>query len=152
MFAAVSSAQDLPRVIPRRATVDRPPDEAYGTLKQYFTDSSLSQFTLISSDDKTHTLVAKRSGIATNDWADWAVCETGGEEMVYTFSDGTVMVTAKLEASGKHKTFVSVSADFQGTYSLALASKSTELACTSKGVLENSLIAVAGGTAPASKP
>jgi hypothetical protein len=152
MFAAGSLAQEVARVIPRRATVDRPLDEAYGTLKHYFNDSSLSRFTLISADDATHTLVAKQSGIGPNDWNELAFCQTSGEQMVYTFTNGTVIVTAKMTAAGKHKTFVSVSADFHGLYTLSLASKSTDLACVSKGVLENNLIAVAGGTAPAPTP
>ncbi len=151
-IAAGLWAQEVPRVIPRRATVDRPLDEAYGTLKHYFTDSSLSQFTLLTADDKSHTLVAKRSGLGPNDWNELAFCKTGGEQMVYTFTAGTVIVTAKMDAYGKHKTFVSVSADYHGTYTLALASKSTDIACLSKGVLENNLIAVAGGTAPAPQP
>jgi hypothetical protein len=148
-IAAGAAAQEVPRVIPKRSTVDRPLDAAYGTLKQYFTDSSLSRFTLISSDDTTHTLVAKESGIGPNDWAALAFCQTSGEQMVYTFTDGTVIVTAKLQAAGKHRTFVSVSADFHGMYALALASKSTGLACTSKGVMEDNLISIAGGTSPA---
>lgn len=147
--AADLFALDLPRVIPRRATVDRPLDAAYGTLKQYFTDSSLSQFTPVSSDDKTHTLVATRSGIGPNDWAELAFCTTSPTQMVYNFSDGTAGVTAKLEAAG-NKTFVSVSADFQGTYTLG--SNSIQIACVSKGVLEDKLIGVAGGSSPTAKP
>jgi hypothetical protein len=151
-IAAGPFAQEVPRVIPKRSTVDRPLDAAYGTLKQYFTDSSLSQFTLIASDDKTHTLVAKRSGIGPTDWTALAFCKTSGEQMVYNFANGTVIVTAKLQAAGKHKTFLSVSADFHGFYTLALASKSADIACTSKGTLEDNLISVAAGTSPAPKP
>jgi hypothetical protein len=147
LFAvAPAFAIESPRIVPRMNEVQKPEAEVFATLKKYFTDSSLSNFQLVSADDRTHTLVAKQT--LTNDlsWRNWAFCETGPVQMVYKFEDGTVTVTVKLEKTTRHSTLASVSADFQGRY--GLGGNQNQVACTSKFVLEDSILAVAGA-APA---
>ncbi|MGO9451517.1 MAG: hypothetical protein ACLQDV_10815 [Candidatus Binataceae bacterium] len=141
----VAIAIETPRIIPRSARIDRPVDQAYGTLKQYFSDASLSGFRLTSSNEKERTLVATRSGIDGANWNNWAFCKAPPEQMIYQFEEGTVAVTVKLEKSGNQATFATVSADFQGTY--GLGSNESTIACTSSGKLEQDIIAVAGGPA-----
>ncbi|HYL59827.1 MAG TPA: hypothetical protein VEU51_13235 [Candidatus Acidoferrales bacterium] len=138
-------AVEQPRIVPRVREVSRPVGDVYSTLKKYFSDSSLSHFQLVSSDPKTHTLVAKQSGIPTNTWTDWAFCKAAPMQMIFQYQDGVVTVTVKLDQTSKRSTFVHVTADFQGTYSLG--SKQDTIACVSKGGLEDSILAAAGPAA-----
>ena len=62
--------------------------------------------------------------------------------MIYKLEDAAVTVTVKLEKSARHSTFATVSADFQGTYELG--ANQSKVACTSKFVLEDNILAVAG--------
>jgi hypothetical protein len=138
-------AIETPRIVPRMNEIQKPVDQVYATLKKYFSDSSLSTFKLVSEDKKTRTLVAKQSGIGEETWHNWAFCETGPVTMIYKLEDGTVTVTVNLEKSPHHSTFASVSADFQGTY--GLGANQNKVACTSKFVLEDSILAAAGAAA-----
>ena len=135
-------AIETPRIVPQMNTVPKPIDEVYARLKKYFTDSSQSNFQLIRADPKTHTLEAKLSEIGNETWTNWAYCKTGPMEMIYKYVGGTVKVTVKLQKTTKNSTFVTVSADFQGRYQLG--SNENEVACTSKFVLENQILAAAG--------
>jgi hypothetical protein len=135
-------AIEAPRIVPRMNQIQKPVDEVFGAVKKYFTDSQLSHFQLVSADERTHTLVAKQSGIDDESWSKWAFCETGPVQMLYKLEDGAVTVTVKLEKSTRHSTFASVSADFQGTY--GLGANQNKIACTSKFVLEDSILAAAG--------
>ncbi len=135
-------AIEAPRIIPQSQEVQKPIDEVFATVKKYFTDSSLSTFQLVSADQATHTLVARQSGISEEAWRKWAFCETGPVEMIYKLEDAAVTVTVKLEKSSRHSTFATVSADFQGTYELG--ANQNKVACTSKFVLEDDILAVAG--------
>lgn len=139
-------AIESPRIVPRMNEIQKPAGEVFATLKKYFTDSSLSQFQLVSADARTHTLVAKQTTTDDLSWRHWAFCETGPVQMIYKLQDGTVTVTVKLEKSTPHSTLASVSADFQGRY--ALGGNQNQVACTSKFVLEDSILAAAGA-APA---
>jgi hypothetical protein len=134
-------AVEAPRIIPQRQEIRRPMDEVFASLKKYFSDSSLSNFQLVSADKATHTLVARQSGVGEETWRRWAFCETGPVQMIYKLEDGTVVVTVELEKSTSHSTFASVSADFEGTYQLG--SNTNKVACTSKFVLEDNIVAVA---------
>ncbi len=135
-------AIETPRIVPRMQEVRKPIDEVFEALRKYFTDSSLSHFQLVSADKKTHTLVAKQSAIDDESWRSWAFCQTGPVQMIYKLEDGTVTVKVKLEKSTRHSTFVTVTADFQGTY--GLGANQNKVDCTSKFVLEDSILAVAG--------
>jgi len=140
-----ATAIETPRIIPRSARIERPIEQAYGTLKQYFADSSLSGFRLTSTNEKAWTLVATRSGIDGANWNHWAFCKASPEQMIYQFKQGTAAVTVELQKSGTQATFATVSVDFQGTY--GLGSDEATIACTSKGNAEQDVIAVAGGPA-----
>lgn len=135
-------ALEPPRVIPHSAQVQKPPPEVFRTLKTYFSDLGLSKFNLVSADEKTATIAARQEGIDFARWRQWAACETDPMHILYQFTDGTVTVTAKVERGGRDHSFVTVTADFQGTY--GLAQDETTIACRSLGVLEDAILAVAG--------
>ncbi len=139
---APAFAIEAPRIVPRMNEIQKPVDEVYATVRKYFTDSSLSNFKLVSENKKTGTLVAKLSGIDDQSWRKWAFCETGPVQMIYKLEDGSVTVTVKLEKSTRRSTFATVSADFQGTY--GLGANENKVSCTSKFVLEDDILAAAG--------
>jgi len=139
---APASAIETPRIVPRMQEIQKPADEVFATVKKYFTDSSLSRFRLVTEDKKKRTLVAKQSDVDPESWSKWAFCESGPVQMLYKLQDGTVTVTVKLEKSLRHSTFATVSADFQGTY--GLGANQNKVACTSKFVLEDNILAAAG--------
>src|SRR5579885_3748878 len=147
LSAAICSAAlaiETPRIIPRSQRIDRPIEQVFGTLKHYFNDSSLSGFRLNNADQKSWTLVATRTDIDGANWNNWAFCKASAEQMIYRFEDGTATVTVQLQKAGAQATFMSVSADFQGTYTLG--SQEARIDCTSTGNMERDLIAVAGGS------
>ncbi len=137
-------AIEPPRIVPRMNRVPKPLNEVFAQLKRYFTDASMSHFQLVSADAKTHTIVAKQSGIDSASWTNWAFCKTGPVQMIYKFEDGTVTVTVKLEKTTRQSTFASVSADFQGVY--RLGTNENKVACVSKFVLEDNILSVAGAS------
>ncbi len=136
-------AIEQPRIVPRANEVPKPIDEVFARLKKYFSDP-MNHFQLVSADPRTHTIVAKESGIDPASWNNWAFCKTGPVEMIYKYEDGTATVTVKLEKTTKHSTFVSVAADYQGAY--RLGSNENKVACQSKFVLEDQILSVAGAS------
>src|SRR5712692_1425926 len=145
MFASSASPIEQPRIVPRSAHVDKSIEVVFNTLKTYFSDPALSMFRLETADAAKHTLVATRSGIDTESWTNWAFCKTGVAQMIYKFDDGSAQVTVQLEASGNSATFVTVTADFEGTYKLVSAEN--KVACISQGGLEQTILTVAGAPA-----
>jgi hypothetical protein len=143
--AAAALATDQPRIIARSKHIDRSISEVYATLKNYFSDESLSLFQLKSADPKTFTIVATRSGIDGEHWRKWAFCPTSGVHMLYQLNDGSVTLTVTLERSGNTGTFATVSADFQGGYNLG--ANQQKIACESKGALEDDIFSVAAAGA-----
>jgi hypothetical protein len=139
-------AIDQPRIIPRSQEIQRPVDDVYAAMKKFFTDPT-SRFKLVSEDPRTHTLVAKETGIIDEDWTRWAYCETGPMQMISKLRDGTVLVTLKLEKSTPHSTFASAAADFEGIY--GLGANESKVTCTSKFVLEDNILAAAGANTAA---
>ena len=139
-------AIEAPRIVPRMQEIQKPRDEVFAALRKYYTDASLSNFQLVNEDQRHGILVAKLSGIGEETWRKFAFCETGPVQMIYKLDDGTATVTVKLDKSTPHSTFASVSADFQGTYSLG--ANQSQVACTSKFALEDNILAAAGA-APA---
>jgi len=138
---ASAYAIETPRIVPRVQEIPKPVGEVFATLKKYFNDAS-SHFELVRADERSHTIVAKQTATDDLTWRHWAFCETGPVQMIYKLQDGTVMVTVKLEKSTRHSTLATVSADFQGRY--ALGGNQSTVACTSKFVLEDSILAAAG--------
>ena len=147
MLSSSALAIETPRIIPRSEKVERPIDQVFGTLKQFFNDSSLSGFRLTSADQKSWTLIATRSDIDGANWDKWAFCKTSAEQMIYRFEDGTVTVTVELQKAGSQATFTIVSADFHGSY--GMGSQQATIDCVSKGALEQDVIAVAAGSSKA---
>jgi hypothetical protein len=145
-MTAPAFAVEMARIVPRSQQIARPADQVYASLKKYFTDSSLSNFKLLSEDPKTRTLTAELSGIDSATWTRWAFCKTGPVEMIYKYDDGSAKVTVHVERTDKKTSFVTVTADFQGKYSLGDSHK--DIACSSKGGLEETILSVAG-SAPA---
>lgn len=139
---APARALETPRLIPRSQQIARPMDEVYASLKKYFADPALSRFKLVSADPATHTLVATMSGIDNESWSKWSFCKTGPVEMIYKFEDGTVTLTVRVEKTTRHSSFATVTADFQGSYQLG--ANENKIACSSKGELEDNILAVAG--------
>ena len=153
LMLSTSFAIDQPRIVPHSGRVDRPIEQVYSSLKAYFSDPTLSFFTLQSAQQAkgSDTLAAHRSGIDHATWNQWTACQGEAQQMIYQFSDGSVTVNVKLEPSGNQATFVTVTSDFQGTYELA--GQSTTIACMSKGGLEDSILSIAGGgSRPQAKP
>ena len=136
-------AIEQPRIVPRANEVSKPIDEVFARLKRYFSDPN-NHFQLVSADLSKHMIVAKQSGIGDLVWNNWAFCKTGPVEMIYKYEDGSATVTVKLEKTTKHSTFISVAADFQGSY--RLGSNENKVACESKFVLEDQIISVAGAS------
>jgi hypothetical protein len=137
-----ASALEPPRVIPHSAHIAKPMSEVFGTLKNYFSDSGLSKFNLVSADEKTGAIVAKQNGIDSARWTQWAACSTDPMHMIYQLTDAAVTVTVKLQRDAQDTTFATVSADFKGTY--GLGQDQTTIDCRSTGALEDSILTVAG--------
>jgi hypothetical protein len=137
-----ASALEPPRIIPHSAPINQPVPEVFKTLKSYFSDRLESKFELVSADEKAATIIAKQTGIDSDRWRQWAACETDPMRMIYQLNDAVVTLTIKLDPSPHHTTFMTVSADFQGTY--GLAQDQTTIACKSTGTLEDNILAFAG--------
>jgi hypothetical protein len=144
--AGYALAIEQPRIVPRRQRINRSISQVFGTLKEYFSDVSLSQFKLVRANNLTWTLVASRSDIDDETWTNWAFCKAPPIAMIYSLKQGNVTVTVNLERSGNDATFTTVTADFTGTY--ALGANEQDIDCVSKGELEKQIMTVAaGGTA-----
>jgi hypothetical protein len=139
---APAFAIETPRIVPRIQEIPKPEREVFAAVRKYFTDASLSHFQLVSADEHTHTIVAKQTALDDLTWRNWAFCETGPVQMIYKLQDGTAIVTVKLDKATPHSTLASVSADFQGRY--ALGGNQNTVACKSKFVLEDQILAAAG--------
>ncbi len=137
-----ASAAEPPRIIPHSVQINKPVPDVFKILKSYFSDRLESKFELISADDKTDTIVAKQTGIDSARWTEWAACQTDPMHLIYKLSDATVTLTIKLDQSPHKTTFMTVSADFQGLYTLG--QDSTTIACKSTGTLEDNILALAG--------
>jgi hypothetical protein len=135
-------ATELPRIIPHSAQINKPVPDVFKILKSYFSDRLESKFELISADEKTDTIVAKQTGIDSARWTEWAACQTDPMHLIYKLSDATVTLNIKLDQSPHKTTFMTVSADFQGIYTLG--QDSTTIACKSTGTLEDNILALAG--------
>ena len=143
---SIVTALEPPRIIPHSASIDKPVPDVFKTLKAYFSNTVESKFVLVSADEKTGTMVAKQTGIDSARWSQWAACQTDAMHMLYQLNDATVTLSTKLDKSPHHRSFMTVSADFRGIYSLAQDHITIE--CKSTGTLEDSLLAFAGAQTP----
>ncbi len=149
---------EQPRIVPRSAHIEKPAEQVFATLKQYFSDPTLSMFHLTNADPSTLTLIATRDSIDDANWTAWAYCKTEPQHILDKLQDGTVKVTVKLEPSGNARTYATVTADFQGKYALGTYDETT-VDCISLGGLEQNILTVAGaessapgGAQPAAAP
>ncbi len=138
---------NAPRLVPHSATVNRPPRAVFGTLKNYF--STPGSFTLVRSDEKTGTLVARREGIDTATWNRWAYCKVGTMQLLDTLQSSSAVATVKIARAGHNSSFVTVTADLNAVY--GFASQTNNVPCVSKGGLEDEIL-IAAGASPAPQP
>jgi hypothetical protein len=143
LWSAPASAQ--PTSIPQVGQAPRDATETFRRVRHYFSDPSLNGlFKLASADDAAHTIVAKRSGIDTQTWSEWAYCKLGPEHMLDTLQDSSATVKVKVEPSDRQSSYVTVRGYFEATYGLGASSSTTQ--CVSKGVLEKNVLLAAGAT------
>lgn len=140
LFPSAAFAQ--PKSVPQMAKVPRSFDETFGTLKNYFAPGYMNLFQLASADQSSGTIIVKRSNIDQNTWSKWAYCKLSPLHMLDTLRDGSVTVHIKLQRADKDSTYVTVTADFQGTY--GLGSTVNAAPCISTGVLEKDILTAAG--------
>jgi hypothetical protein len=139
-----SLAMAQPAMIPRMALAPHDSRQTFNMLKQYFSDTSLNLFQLVRADEATKTIVAKRAGIDSQTWNQWTYCSLGPEHLLDTLRDGSVTLNLKIEGSGAKSSYVTVTADFEGTYGLGSSVSTTQ--CISNGVLENSVLTAVGAS------
>ena len=142
-----SVALAQPAVIPRIGQAPHSATETFQKLKRYFSDQLASQFHVVSIDDRHRTIVAKRSDLDTGTWTSWAYCKMTPTHLLDSLKDGSVTVKVKVEASGRHASYVHIDADFEGTYG-GLGSGLTTQQCVSKGVVEQHILTAADASQP----
>jgi hypothetical protein len=141
-----ASANAQPSSIPQIGQAPRDAAETFRRVRHYFSDPSLSGlFKLVSADEATHTIVAKRSAIDTRTWSEWAYCKLGPEHLLDTLQDSSATVKVKVEPSDRQSSYVTVRGYFEATYGLGASSSTTQ--CVSKGALEKNVLAATGATA-----
>ena len=99
---------------------------------------------IVSEDPGAHKLVATRQDIDTQTWGEWAYCKLGPSHLLDTLENGAVTVTVDIEPAANNTSFVKVTADFRGTYTLG--SSETATTCVSNGVLEDDILRAAGAS------
>jgi|SRR5579871_2767229 len=138
---------NAPRMVPHSATVNRPPDAVFGTLKNYF--STPGSFTLVRSDEKARTLVARREGIDTETWNRWAYCKVGATQLLDTLQSSSAVATVRISRAGRNSSFITVTADLNAVY--GFGSQTSNVPCISRGGLEDEIL-IAAGASPAPQP
>lgn len=129
-------------IIPRNGVAPYDVDTTYTRIKNYLAQPSNRLFQMVSDNPTSRTLVFKRSAIDSETWLSWAICNVETAHLLDTLEESVATVTVKVRPAASHTSFVSVSAEFRATY--ALGSSTTDVACVSKGALENQILAAAG--------
>jgi hypothetical protein len=144
LWSACAAAQ--PASIPQIGQAPHDAAETFRRVRHYFSEPSLSGlFKLVSADEASHTIVAKRGGIDTQTWSEWAYCKLGPEHLLDTLQESSATVKVKVEPSDRQSSYVTVRGYFEATYGLGASSSTTQ--CVSKGVLEKNVLSAAGATA-----
>jgi hypothetical protein len=137
-----STAAAQPTVIPRLSRAPQDAERTFRIVQNYLSDPAHGLFTVVRADHATHTIVAERHSIDTQNWGEWAYCKLGPEQMLDTLENGAVTLTVKIKDASGGASDLSVTADFKGTYGLGGSEVTAQ--CVSKGVLENRIIQAAG--------
>jgi len=146
-----SALAQQPAIIPRHGVAPYDVATTYARIKNYFAQPSNNLYRVVSDNPASRTLVFKRSVTDSETWSSWATCNVSTAHLLDTLEESVATVTVKVAPSGGSKaSFVSVSADFAATY--ALGSSTTDVACVSKGALENQILAAAGVPQPTESP
>lgn len=127
----------MPIDIEYHGTSKVPARSLFRTLRSRFAGGWLGPYQVVSSDRRSGTLVIRRNAIDADNWSKWAYCEVGPLDMLDSLRDGAVTVTIKLKPA-RRITYTSTAANFEGTYGLTAASKN--VACMSRGVLEDNIL------------
>lgn len=143
MRCSLALAQSAPPAsIPRIGTAPHSADQTFTMLKGYLANP-VNFYQITSADERAHIIVARRGGIDTASWGQWAYCALGPSHMLDSLRDSAVTLNIKIEPSGT-TSYVTVTADFEGTYGI-MSSQST-IQCTSKGVLEGNILSIVGAS------
>jgi hypothetical protein len=129
-------------IIPRSGVAPDEVDTTYTRIKNYLAQPSNRLFQIVSDNPTSRTLVFKRSAIDSETWSSWAICNVETAHLLDTLEESAATVTLNVTPSASHTSLVKVSAEFDATY--ALGSLTTDVACVSKGALENQILAAAG--------
>ncbi|GEM_PF-3810548 len=147
-FTGHARAQTIaPRLIPKSAAVSRSQRAVFASLRNYLT--APGSCTLQSENEKTGTLVARCQAPDTQTWNRWAYCKVGAMNLLDTLQSSSAIATIKVSRSSRNASFVTVTADLNAVY--AFSSQTNNVACVSRGVLENQLLTAAGAS-PAPEP
>jgi hypothetical protein len=144
MLFYCSAAGAQPAIIPRLATAPHKPARTYAIVKDYLSDPLKGFFRIIRTNSARHLVIAKRSGIDSQTWNEWAYCKLGPNQMLDTLENGMVTVTVKIDPDRGNLSNISVAADFTGIY--GLADRQTTAQCVSRGVLENRILKLVGAS------
>jgi hypothetical protein len=144
LILGCSSGAAQPAVIPRLSRAPHDAHRTYEIVRNYLSNPRNGFFSIIRADPAAETIVARRTGIDTEQWGEWAYCKLGPEQMLDSLKDASVTLTVKITSAGKVSSEISVIADFRATY--GLGSSETNTQCVSTGVLEDRILRAAGAT------
>jgi hypothetical protein len=148
VLLSAASAAAQPAIIPRMANAPHDTSRTYDLVRRYLSNPQGGNMKIMSENKATHTIVAKRGGIDTQTWGEWAYCKVSTAHLLDTLKDGSATVTVKIEPVAKDSSLVKVSADFQGTYQLGSSESTT--GCISNGILENDILQAVGASSQSS--
>ena len=141
-MSTVSFARE-PKPFAHAAEIKAPYAKVFQNLKRFFALDSSHLFEPIEADEKLGVIRAKRTGIDTQTWGEWAYCKTSPLNLLDSLQDATATVKVKLEKDSATRTHVAVTPDFVAVYSLA-GSNTHTVTCESLGALEDQILAAAG--------
>ncbi|MGH7812428.1 MAG: hypothetical protein ACREQI_00290 [Candidatus Binataceae bacterium] len=147
LAAASAAPANRPGAPAHSQLVARPEAKVFAAMKGYFGNPFTTDFTLVSADAATNTLVATQSTTDLGTWSGWAYCIAAPMTMFGggAFQSGSARLTVKLAPGqrDKNSTLVSVSGDFTGIY--RIGGRTDRTACGSKGRLEAAILSAASG-------
>ena len=140
--STVSFARE-PKPFAHSAEIKAPYAKVYQNLKRFFALDSSHLFEATEADEKLGVIRAKRIGIDSRTFGEWAYCKTSPLNLLDSLQDATVTVKVRLEKDSPTRTHVAVTTEFVGEYSLAGTNTHT-ITCETLGALEDQILAAAG--------